>query len=134
MIEIRALYPDAFHNVYPQVQRFFVSFFERAKGGIASGSLEGEVIEGKRQCYVALRSGEIVACALSTVSPSGAITWDFCAGDDDDEWPEEMMAMFESWAKSKDAPLIVICRSGWVRRMKMTARGYRETHRVMELG
>ena len=133
-ILINTILPADFRGTYPQVMRFFESFYERAKGGLTPGSLEGEVLSGMRQCYVAVRYGDVVACALSTVSPAGAITWDFCAGDDDDGWPEAMMDMFEGWAKSKGVRLIVICRTGWVRRMGMTGRGYRETHRVMELG
>lgn len=131
---IQAVHSADFAAAYPRILRFFESFYERAKGGLRPGSLEAEIQAGTRQCYVAVRDDDIVACALSTVSPSGSITWDFCAGDDDDKWPEEMMEMFEGWRASKGAPLIVICRSGWVRRMKMRERGYRETHRIMELG
>ena len=130
---INSVPADGFAAVYPKVERFFASFYERANGGLLPGTLEAEIMAGERQCYIALRGDEIVACALSTVSPAGAITWDFCAGDDDSEWPEEMMKMFEDWRTAMGVRLIVICRSGWVRRMNMRGRGYRETHRVMEL-
>lgn len=131
---IRAIPSDDFAAVYPHVERFFANFYERAKGSLTPGTLEREILSKDRQCYVATREGQVVACALSTVSPVKTVTLDFCAGDDDENWPEDMIAMFEAWAADLGGRLIVICRSGWVRRLKMTKRGYRETHRIMELG
>ena len=121
-----------FPATYPRVERFFRSFYERSEGLVEPGTLEAEILAGHRQCYVALRGEESVACALSTVGPAGAITWDFYAGDDG-ETSEEMMKMFEDWRAALGVRLVVICRPGWVRRMNMRGRGYRETHRVMEL-
>ncbi len=129
---INSVLPKDFPGVYPQVKRFFESFYERAQGGLVPGSLEAEILDGKRVCYVAVRDGEIVACALCTVCPAGSIMWDFCSGDDDQGWPEEMMTMFEGWAEAKGVSLGVYCRPGWVRRLSMKSRGYVETHRVME--
>ena len=131
---IRSIPAAQFEQAYSDVERFFVSFYERARGRLDPYSLETEILTGERQCYVAVRGEKVVACALSTVALSGAISLDFCAGDDDEEWPEEMIGMFEAWRSAEGVPLVVTCRSGWVRRLKMTARGYRETHRVMELG
>lgn len=122
-----------FPAVYPKVKRFFDSFYERANGCLLEGSLEQGVIAQEYVCYIALRGADIVACALCEITEAGSIIWDCCAGDDDDEWPEEMLEMFEQWAADMGARLIVPCRPGWVRRLKMTERGYRETHRVMEL-
>lgn len=130
---INSVPAGGFIEVYPQVERFFASFYERAKGGLIPGTLESEVMAGERQCYIALRGDDIVACALSEVTPAGSIIWDCCAGDDDSEWPEEMLEMFEKWAADIGARLIVPCRPGWVRRLSLKKRGYRETHRVMEL-
>lgn len=129
---IQSIRATDFVDVYPQVARFFASFYERSRGSLLPGVLEGEILEGQRQCYVATRDGKIIACALSTVSPAKAITLDFCSGDDDAEWPEQMIEMFEQWAANEGGALIVICRSGWVRRLKMRERGYHETHRIME--
>lgn len=131
---IVALEGEDFAAHYPHVQRFFASFYERARGALTPGSLEREIMAGERACYAQIGEEKVVACALATVSPTGSITLDFYSGDDGDNDPLEMIEMFEAWRAENDVPLTVVCRQGWVRRLKMKERGYRETHRVMELG
>ena len=131
---IHAVPAEGFREIYPHVERFFRSFYERAKGSVAAGALEVEILQKKRQCYVAVIDEEVKACALSYVDPAGNIVLDFCAGEDAAEWQEPLIEMFEEWRASKGVRLTIICRPGWVRRLKMRDRGYREAHKIMELG
>lgn len=130
---IRSVPKEHFREVYPKLEAFFASFVERAHGGVVEGLLEAEVMGGKRQCYVAVEGDEIKGCALSEVAPNGDISLTHCSGRDREEWQEEMLRTFEEWAADEGVGLAVYCRQGWVRALKMKERGYRETHRVMEL-
>ena len=121
-----------FPAAYPQVERFFASFTERARGRFPRGFLEREVLDSERQCYVATRDDGVVACALTVTAPNGAVTLDYCSGDDMKDWPEELLEFFENGCRERGVDLIVIPRKGWVRRLNMKQRGYQNSHMVME--
>lgn len=131
--EIRSVPPQQLPAVYEKVRQHFESFMERAHGGIPAGSLEMDIMQEKRQCYVVARGEEILACFLTQVAPNGDIGLTHCAGRDADEWAADVLGMCEAWAAETGGGVVAYCRTGWVRKAKMAERGYRETHRVMEL-
>lgn len=120
--------------VLPRIREYFDSFAKRAKGEVSAEELILSVVQGRRQCWLALDGSEIKACALTRieVNPKRTLVLDYCAGRDRHGWRDDLVAELRAWAESLGSGRFrIVCRPGWERELKPL--GFRRTHVVMEI-
>lgn len=127
---------DEMPAMWPKLQGFFRDFEKRSEGELTAGQLLHGVVQGTRQCWVALDGEEIVACALTEVAgeenPKRTVTINFCAGENRKEWAEALVDELKAWAAHLGSQrLRAVHRPGWTKELK--AMGLHETHRVSEI-
>lgn len=131
-IVICGVQPEEMQKVLPSVAWHFGSFEERSAGRATASDLVTDVIERRRQCWLAV-DGKVKACALTQVIDGHrkVVEWTHCAGEDRELWQDAMAAEIYNWGKSIGATrFAAICRPGHSKFLRSI--GMRETHRVME--
>jgi len=121
-----------FPKIAPLVGWHFNSFVDRSHGEETIDHLASEVIEGKRQCWMAW-DGKVKACGLTQVVENEIKVVEFthCAGEGREDWNTMLVSEIMAWSKHIGAKrLRVINRPGHTKMLRTM--GFKETHRIME--
>ena len=131
-MEIVGIPPKDFHAVAGLLSWHFESFVERSYGEESMDHLMSEILEAKRQCWLAW-DGEVKAVGLTQVVNNAIKIVEFthCAGEGREDWNEMMVNEIRDWAKYIGADRVrIINRPGHTKMLK--AMGFKETHRILE--
>lgn len=131
---IHGVPPEDFASIYPQIAEHFASFVARSRGDLAPGKLEADIMAAQRQCYVPVVDGEIKGALVTRVGGDGRIHVEYGAGKDMASWGDAWRDFVLAWAADRGCGVRVVCRPGWVRALRLKDFGFRETHKVMEVG
>ena len=131
-MEIIGVPAEEFPKVVNAVAWHFDSFIERSHGEADLEHLLLDVMNNKRQCWVAWDK-RVRACGLTQVLDDGfkVVEFTHCAGDGLEDWNVLMIEELQKWSKHIGAKrLRVINRPGHTKMLK--GLGFKETHRIME--